>query len=125
MESLLQEIAHYVALAVEAMAIVVVGFGSFQALIDVFRIMLQRKASAFMERAVWLRYARWLVAGLTFQLAADIVGTSFSPTWDQVGRLAAVAAIRSLLSYFLDHEAEHTRNLQHVSETREATSKSL
>jgi uncharacterized membrane protein len=25
------------------------------------------------RRDVWLRYARWLVAALTFQLAADII----------------------------------------------------
>lgn len=61
---------------------------------------------------MWLGYARWLVAGLTFQLAADIVSTSFAPTWDDVGRLAAVAAIRTFLSYFLDREMESTGRLR-------------
>ena len=32
------------------------------------------------KRAVWLEFAGWLVAALTFQLAADIVNTSFSPS---------------------------------------------
>ena len=50
--------------------------------------------------------ARWLVAALTFQLGADIVATSFAPTWDELGRLAFVAAIRTFLSVFLDREIE-------------------
>ena len=67
-------------------------------------------------RAVWLDYARWLVAALTFQLAADIVATSFAPTWDDVGRLAVVAAIRTFLSYFLEREmAGADRKLQPVT----------
>jgi uncharacterized membrane protein len=41
------------------------------------------------SREVWLRYARWLVAGLTFQLAADILETAIAPTWQDIGQLAA------------------------------------
>jgi uncharacterized membrane protein len=40
------------------------------------------------------------------------VSTSFAPGWNEVGRLAAVAAIRTFLSHFLDHEMEATRRLQ-------------
>jgi uncharacterized membrane protein len=65
------------------------------------------------RRAVWLTFARWLVAGLTFQMAADVVNTSFEPTWDELGRLATIAAIRTFLSFFLDREVEDTRDLQH------------
>jgi uncharacterized membrane protein len=58
-------------------------------------------------------FARWLVAGLTFQLAADIVSTTSAPTWQEIGRLAAIAGIRTFLSYFLDREVDSTRELQH------------
>jgi uncharacterized membrane protein len=37
---------------------------------------------------------------------------SFAPSWNELGRLAAVAAICTFLSYFLDHEMETTRRLQ-------------
>jgi hypothetical protein len=36
--------------------------------------------------------ARWLVVGLTFQLAADIIETSISTSRKAIGRLAAIAA---------------------------------
>ena len=40
------------------------------------------------ERDVWLRLGRWLVAGLTFQLAADVLETAITTSWDEVARLA-------------------------------------
>ena len=117
MEALLHEIAHYVALVVEAIAILIIAIGSIQALVNILRGL--SRASGMQRRAVWLEFAGWLVAALTFQLAADIVNTSFSPTWDEVGRLATVAAIRTFLSYFLDREVENTRKLQRVGASGE------
>jgi hypothetical protein len=44
------------------------------------------------------------VAGLTFQLAADIIETSIAPTWDDIGRLGVIAVIRTFLNYFLERD---------------------
>ena len=102
MEMLLHDFAHYVALAIEAIAIVIIAIGAVEAVIGIVRLSLRSGATNNDRRAVWLTFARWLVAGLTFQLAADVVNTSFAPTWDELGHLAAIAAIRTFLSYFLD-----------------------
>jgi uncharacterized membrane protein len=112
-ENLLHLIAHGVALAVETIAIAVIAIGAIEAVIDIVRLLARRDATNDDRRAVWLRFARWLVAGLTFQLAADVVNTSFDPSWDELGRLAAIAAIRTFLSFFLDREVDDTRRLQH------------
>jgi uncharacterized membrane protein len=51
-----------------------------------------------------------LIAGLTFQLAADIIETSIAPSWESIGRLAAIAAIRAFVNYFLERDmAAHER----------------
>ena len=55
-------------------------------------------------REILVRYGRWLVAGLTFQLAADIIGTSIAPSWQEVGQLGAIAVIRTFLNYFLERD---------------------
>ena len=57
-----------------------------------------------LARQAWLRYARWLVAALTFQLAADIIETSISTSWQTIGRVGAVAVIRTFLNYFLERD---------------------
>jgi uncharacterized membrane protein len=55
-------------------------------------------------REVWLRFARLLVGGLTFQLAADIIETAISTTWESLGRIAVIAVIRTFLNYFLEKD---------------------
>jgi uncharacterized membrane protein len=64
------------------------------------------------EREVWLRLGRWLVAGLTFQLAADVLETAITTSWDEVARLGAIAAIRTFLNYFLERDLGEVRTRQ-------------
>jgi len=40
------------------------------------------------------------------RLAADVLRTAISPTWDDVGKLAAIAAIRTVLNFFLEKDIE-------------------
>lgn len=117
MKELLFAAAEYVELAVEAIAVLMIAIGSLEAVVSVFRVMLDRAAAAGAKRDVWLHYARWLVIALTFQLAADIVHTAVAPSWDDVGRLAAIAVIRTFLTYFLDRDLE--RQMEHeTAQTR-------
>ena len=111
MQSLLNDAAGYVVLALQAVAVVIVAVGSTRAVFDIARTALGPQSGAAEQRAVWLDYARWLVAALTFQLGADIVATSFAPTWDELGRLAVVAVVRTFLSYFLDREMDYAAGL--------------
>jgi uncharacterized membrane protein len=55
-------------------------------------------------REILVRNGRWLVAGLTFELSADIIETSITPTWQEVGQLEAIAVIRTFLNYFLERD---------------------
>ena len=115
MEELLHGVAHYVALAAEAVAILIIAVGIIEAMIGIGRVMVRPASTNMEKRAVWLAFAQWLVAALTFQLAADIVSTSFSPSWDEVGRLGVIAVIRTFLSYFLDREVDTNRELQRAA----------
>ena len=51
-----------------------------------------------------LSFARYLTLALELQLAADILSTSVAPTWERIGKLAAIAIIRTALNYFLSKE---------------------
>ena len=64
------------------------------------------------RREIWLTYARWLIAGLTFQLAADIIDTAITTDWQTIARVAAIAVIRTFLNYFLERDLAETRKLQ-------------
>lgn len=96
---------------IDALALVVIVVGTVEAFFGGLRAMLS-SPTGHERRDIWLRYARWLVAGLTFQLAADIIETSITTSWEAVGRIAAVAAIRTFLNYFLDRDLEDVRRRQ-------------
>ncbi|MBV9172016.1 MAG: DUF1622 domain-containing protein, partial [Chloroflexi bacterium] len=52
-----------------------------------------------------------------FLLGADILRTAVEPSWDEIGRLAAIAAIRTALNYFLQREiAEDARMVRRQPE---------
>jgi len=104
MEHWLTEIARHVALVIDAMALLIIAASSLAAFVSGIRLMLAGSATSHQERATWLQHARWLVAGLTFQLAADLVRSAIAPTWDEIGRLAAIALIRTFLNYFLERD---------------------
>lgn len=88
----------------DAMALVVITFGTFEAFLKSLRAMARPSAEGRQFHQIWLRYARWLVGSLTFQLAADIIETTITPGWQDIGRLAAIAVIRTFLNYFLERD---------------------
>lgn len=116
MESLVLGAARQVALAINVIAVIVVMAGVVQAVVALLRAMVKRTATLVAKRALWLDFARWLIAGLTFQLAADIVETAIAPTWDDLGKFAAIAAIRTLLSFFLDRDLDAISERQRADE---------
>ena len=119
MENFVSDIARQIALAINVVAIVFVTGGVVQALYGLLHAMIKRTATLAVKRAMWIDFARWLIGGLTFQLAADVVGTAIAPTWDDLGKLAAIAAIRTLLSYSLDRDMDAVDKRQRADNARQ------
>jgi uncharacterized membrane protein len=63
--------------------------------------------------SVRLRLGRFLALGLEFQLASDLLRTAVAPSFDQIGKLAAIAAIRTGLNFFLARELKEERGHLH------------
>ena len=101
---------------IDALALVIIVFGALEAFIKTIRGMFS-PLPGHERRDIWLRFARWLVAGLTFQLAADIIESSITTSWESVARLGAVAVIRTFLNYFLERDVAETRERQHQPES--------
>jgi len=88
-------------LALETLGAVSIAAGMFAAVGQI-----ARSARAGNVRFTQTRFtlARYLALALEFQLAADILETAISPSWQQIGQLAAIATIRTALNYFLTRE---------------------
>jgi uncharacterized membrane protein len=96
----------------DAIALLAIALGTVEVIVRIAHAYLFMNADMRELRDAWIRYARWLVAALTFQLAADLVETSISTSWVTVGRVGAIAVIRTFLEYFLDRDLTEIRRRQ-------------
>ncbi len=105
---------------IDLMALLVIAIGTVEMFLRCLLAVFRPSATRQELRDGYLRYARWLIAGLTFQLAADIIETASAPTWDDIGRLAAIAVVRTFLNYFLERDMTELRKRQ--AETKDESS---
>ena len=95
-------VVRWVKLGVEIFGAGLVTLGVCVAIVQLIRNLAARKPADF--TATRLILARHLALALEFELGADILGTAVSPSWDQIGKLGAVAVIRTGLNFFLSME---------------------
>jgi uncharacterized membrane protein len=107
MEELLIQFARIGETLSEAAAVIVVTFGSLEAFLKLLWIGATPGATHGERKAIWRRFGMWLLLGLEFELAADIIGSVVSPTWQDIGELGAIAVIRTFLNYFLERDLEN------------------
>jgi uncharacterized membrane protein len=89
-------------LLVEALGALVIAAGVVVVIVALVRHLLAGRGSSFVP--IRLAFARYLTLALELQLAADVLSTSVAPTWERIGKLAAIAVIRTALNYFLGKE---------------------
>lgn len=70
-------------------------------------VAVRRRVERF--TAVRLDMGRFLALGLEFQLASDLLRTAVAPSFEEIGKLAAIAAIRTALNFFLAREIHAER----------------
>ena len=106
MEEMLREVSHGVAICSELAAVIVIVAGAIYAVFSAAREF--SRAKRLDPLFAFRGFAGWLVLALEFLLAADILKTAISPTWTDIGQLAAIAGIRTFLNYSLGHDLRHT-----------------
>ncbi len=105
-EDIFKNFASYVALAMEIIAVVIIAIGAVESVIKLMRPNYDQLRPFAWKKEIFIRLGSWLLLGLEFALAADIVRTAISPTWAQLGQLATIAAIRTFLNFFLERDVE-------------------
>ena len=81
----------------------------------------QVRRQPYLYKSIRLRFSRYLSLALEFQLAADILSTAIAPSFDELGKLAITAVIRTGLNYFLAREMrEEQEELRHDGHSERA-----
>lgn len=112
-ESLVSTAVLWVVLLAEVLAAILISIGILLTLVKLVRILRQPNFEGY-ERAR-LTLARFLALALEFQLAADVLATAVAPSWTQIGKLGAIAVIRTALNYFLAREIKEEEKITSVT----------
>lgn len=106
MHEIVKRIAAYVVNFAEAAAAFIIVTGALHA----FWIYIRR--ALFKERCYReitlgrMKLGHSLLLGLDFLIGADILRTVVTPNWNDIGQLASIIAIRTILNFFLMRELE-------------------
>jgi uncharacterized membrane protein len=107
LEHLFRETAQTIGLLAEAAVVLIVAWGAGEALLRTIKLVFLRHGELGGRREIWLGFAAWIMLALEFALAADIIRTAIAPTWEDIGMLGAIAAIRTGLNWFLARDITH------------------
>ena len=102
-EGWLLETAILFKVAIESIALVILALAIVKA---VKELLFRKRGMQREEKLSQVRIDLGIALGLSleFLLAADIAATAVSPSWNAVGKLAAISAIRTFLNFFLERE---------------------
>jgi uncharacterized membrane protein len=101
MEELTKQITINVSRAVEILAAVIIGIAVIKTLYNYFSVL---KSSKISKEEIRVQFGSSVAVSLELLLGADVLATAVAPSWDDIGKLAAIAVLRTALNYFLERE---------------------
>ena len=106
MEEIFKDFSSKIALTMEVVAALIIAFGGAISLVRLLPLGKKVGPPFHNRRRVFIEFGTWLILGLEFELAADIIRSAISPSWQDIGQLAAIAVIRTFLNYFLERDVK-------------------
>jgi uncharacterized membrane protein len=106
MEKLAKHITLTVSHAVEMLAAIIIGAAVLQVLWNYGQTFTKFSRSISKE-SVRVQFGSSVAVALELMLGADVLATAVAPSWNDIGKLAAIAVIRTALNYFLERELGH------------------
>jgi uncharacterized membrane protein len=109
MEEIAKHITIFVSHALEITSATVIAAALLKLVWNYFQAFLKAKSGlSAMEARVTFGSA--VAVSLELLLGADVLATAVAPSWDDVGKLAAIATLRTALNYFLEKELKHSKH---------------
>jgi uncharacterized membrane protein len=110
MHDLLAEWVSWIVPAIQAVGVVIVVWGVIEAIVALttrgWQLAMNREVSVGLGH-IRISIGRKMVLALEFFIASDIIQTVVVPTWESLGILAGIVAIRTVVAYFLEYEMRH------------------
>jgi uncharacterized membrane protein len=106
MEEIAKDITTTISHAVEILAALIIGIAVVKTLLNYFSF-FQANSVKVTKEEIRVQFGSSVAVSLELLLGADVLATAVAPSWDDIGKLAAIAVIRTLLNYFLERELKH------------------
>jgi uncharacterized membrane protein len=109
----MEEIAKFVTInvshTVETLAAIIIGIAVLQVLLH-FMTLLYKHSEKISKEEIRLQFGSSVAVALELLLGADVLATAVAPSWNDIGQLAAIAVIRTVLNFFLEKELKKMHN---------------
>jgi len=119
MEEIAKDITINVSHGVEVVAAIVIGIAVIKTLVNYISL-LKRSVQKKTREMIGLQFGSSVAVSLELLLGADVLATAVAPSWDDIGKLAAIAIIRTLLNYFLEKELKQMHSASTITAIQSA-----
>jgi len=110
MEEIAKQITINVSHAVEILAAVIIGIAVAKTLLSYIFLLYSSKRTISKE-TIRVQFGSSVAVALELLLGADVLATAVAPSWDDIGKLAAIAVLRTALNYFLGKELKEIKHI--------------
>ncbi len=111
MEEIARNVTLIVSHAVEILAAVIIGTAVIKTIVHYF-ILLKSDSQKITKEQIRVSFGSSVAVSLELLLGADVLATAVAPSWDDIGKLASIAVLRTALNYFLGRELKEIK-IQH------------
>ena len=116
MEEIAKQVTITISLAVEILAAIIIGVAVIKTLLNYF-LLLRTPFSKISKEEIRVQFGGSVAVSLELLLGADVLATAVAPSWDELGKLAAIAIIRTALNFFLERELKYIKEMKLASTT--------
>lgn len=109
MEKIAKKITIYTSHSLEIFAAAVIAAALLRLVIEYFQSAAKLK-NGLSAKEVRVQFGSAVAVALELLLGADVLATAVAPTWDEIGKLAAIATLRTALNSFLEGELKHSKS---------------
>ena len=109
MEEIAKNITLYISHALEIISATIIAAALLKLVVNYFRSFIQtRNGLSAVDARV--KFGSAVAVSLELLLGADVLATAVAPSWNDLGKLAAIAVLRTALNYFLERELKHSES---------------
>jgi uncharacterized membrane protein len=119
MEEIAKTATIYISHTLEIISAAVIGFALIK-LIFAYFISFSTSKNFISAETARIRFGSAIAIALELLLGADVLASAVAPSWDDIGKLAAIAVLRTALNYFLERELKHANSpaFRHSGDSR-------